>query len=133
GVGTKSDRLADISRPLQLLFQHLGRIFLVEQAGLEIETRRQSHVGVARAGIAVVTDYTVSDEIARSRCNVVEAHRAHRLNGLDAQRRFALDGLAFNVELPTDRRIKQVKEAQMFPETTYEPHHLDRLLPLAAR
>src|SRR6185312_10021775 len=92
-----------------------------------IQTRRQSYVGVTRTGVTVVAYHTIRNEISCSGRDVVEAHRAHRLDGFDSQRRVALDRSPVDVQLATDRRIDQVKETQMLPEPSDEPHHFDRL------
>src|SRR5437879_3656931 len=60
GVGAERDGFADITGPRQLRFQHLAGIRLVEQARLEIEPRRQTHIRVARAGVAEHTSMTAS-------------------------------------------------------------------------
>src|SRR5438477_5781757 len=80
-----------------------------------------------RTGEAVVADDTVRDEILGLRRNVIEAHRlAKRLNTYHLQLRIALDGLAFEVQLPSDRRVHRVEEAQMFLQSAKHSDHIDR-------
>ena len=55
GVGADGDGAYLIARPGQLLFQQPGGVGLGEQAALEIQPRRQAHIGMARPGIAVDT------------------------------------------------------------------------------
>src|SRR5262249_20787601 len=49
-----------IARPRQLLLEHFPGIHLVEQSRLEIQTRRQPHVRMTRAGVTVNARMTAS-------------------------------------------------------------------------
>src|SRR5215207_865671 len=73
---------------------------------------------------------TVGDEVSRARRDVEEGHRTERFYRGDLQVCVALQGLAFDVALPSDGRIYDVEEAEMLPESSADSHNLDGMCPV---
>src|SRR5205807_3542925 len=121
GVRADGDRARHVARLRELGAQQLRSVGLREQLGLEVEPRRELEVGVARAGVTVVTHYAVRDEVLGLRGDVVEPHRfAERLDADYPQLGFALHGLARYFALAEDRGVHAVEEPQMLAQTTEE-------------
>jgi len=53
GIGPQRDQLAAVARAGELLAQQVGRVFLREQARLEIQSGREAEVGVTRPRVTV--------------------------------------------------------------------------------
>src|SRR5712692_1762951 len=53
GIGAERNGARPVARPGELLAQQLRRVGLGEELGLEVESRRELEVGMARAGVAV--------------------------------------------------------------------------------
>src|SRR5437870_3068363 len=129
GVRAHGYGLADIIWPGQLGLEQFRGVGLVEKARLEVEAWRQSHVGVARPGVAVMSDYTVADVIAGFCRDVIKPHRLKALNADDTQGSVAHHPLAADIELARYGRADGVEEAHMLPETSCDRHNVDRLSP----
>src|SRR5579871_4296219 len=102
GVGAESYGLADVPGLCELRFQHSRRILLVEQTSLEIDSGRQTHVGMARARVAITATMTaapirVDRLLERDIGRVVGADHFARAVGLER----CLDALGYLVLIPT--------------------------------
>src|SRR5213080_3488713 len=126
GVRAHGYGLADIIWPGQLGLEQFRGVGLVEKARLEVEAWRQSHVGVARAGVAVMSDYTVADVIPGFCRDVIKAHRLKARNADDTQGSVAHYPLAGDVELARNGRADGVEEAQMLAQSALQSHDVDR-------
>ncbi len=84
---------------------------------------------MAGAGVAVVADHAVGDEILRARRDVVQPHgAAQRFDRNDAQSRLALHSLAGDVALSRNRGIHAVEESQMLPQSAEQADDNDGLI-----
>ena len=98
----------------QLLAQELGRVLLDQDAGLEVEAGGEAEVLVGGAGVAVVADHTVGDEVLGPGGDV--AHRqlaTERLDRGDAQRRLRPHRLTLDVAVAGDGGGGRAEEAEM--------------------
>ena len=106
-----------------------GGVLLVEEPGLEIEAGGEVQVLVARAGVAVVADHAVGDEITRARRDIEQlagpssAARFRRLSRLAARP----DRLTLDVALARDRGIERAHESQMLSQPAANPHVMNGL------
>jgi hypothetical protein len=115
GVRADRDRLAAITRRCELALQQLRRVLLVEELRLEIEARREIHVGVRRTGITVVTDHAVRNEVAGPGRDVEQVSATCERFQLDhLELRSRLHCLRLDAAFARNRWIERAYESQLF-------------------